>query len=260
MRPEQTAAVPRQTLHDFFSRTLEPALFKDYCPNGLQVEGAGQVSMLVTGVTASLRFLEAAEQAGADAVLVHHGWFWRGEDACLVGAKMARLKVMIRAEMSLFAYHLPLDAHPELGNNVQLANQLGWSVAGRAGRDGLVFYTDLTDAISARQLTRKLTGRLGQKPLIVGEHAGLESPALKRIAWCTGGAQDAIDTAIELGADAYLSGEISERTTHIAREAGLLYVSAGHHATERFGVQALGEHAARALGVQHRFIDDPNPV
>ena len=170
----QAAGVSRKVLDEFFSRTLEPGQFKDYCPNGLQVEGTGRIRRLVTGVTASLRFLQAAEQAGADAVLVHHGWFWRGEDPCLVGAKMARLKVIMRANINLFAYHLPLDAHPVLGNNAQLADQLGWSVSGRAGRDNLVFYTDLTKAVGAPQLSRKLTSRLGRKPLLVGSHAGLQ--------------------------------------------------------------------------------------
>ncbi len=256
----QTAGVSRQVLQDWFTRVLEPERFKDYCPNGLQVEGADRVRLLVTGVTASLRFLQAARLAGADAVLVHHGWFWRGEDPCLVGARMARLKLMVQAQMNLFAYHLPLDAHPVLGNNVTLARELGWSVDGRAGPDDLVFFADLKKPVSAPQMSRLLARRLGQKPLVVGEHRGQTEPSLKRIAWCTGGAQDAIDVAIGLGADAYLSGEISERTTHIAREAGLLYFAAGHHATERFGVQALGEQAGRELGVRHQFIDDPNPV
>lgn len=259
-RVEQPRSVERSALLAWFDETLQPGHFHDYCPNGMQVQGRGEIRRLVTGVTASLRFLQAAAASGADAVLVHHGWFWRGEDPCLVGAKLARVQATVSAELSLFAYHLPLDAHPLHGNNVQLAERLGWAISGRAGRDELVFYTDLDRPLSQAQLTRRIASKLGRKPLVVGEHASAQTPGLTRIAWCTGGAQDAIDTAIELGADAYISGEVSERTTHTAREAGLLYFAAGHHATERFGVQALGAAASARFGIEHLFIDDPNPV
>ena len=253
------SGVSRTQLQAWLDATLRPDEFQDYCPNGLQVQGAEQINHLVMGVTASLRFLRAAAKAGADAVLVHHGWFWRGEDPRLVGLKHQRLEALMGAQINLFAYHLPLDAHPDHGNNVQLAHQLGWPVHGRAGPGELVFYADLATPMSPDQLKRLLSKRLGQKPLLVGSIEGSDK-SLSRVAWCTGGAQDYIDTAIDLGADAFISGEISERTTHIAREAGLIYAAAGHHATERFGVQALGQAAADELGLTCEFIDDPNPA
>ena len=252
--------VERAELMAWLQHTLQPEQFHDYCPNGLQVQGRARIGRLISGVTASARFIAAATAAGADAILVHHGWFWRGEDPCVVGIRHDRMKALLHADINLIAYHLPLDAHPQLGNNVQLAGRLGWPVSGRAGRDDLVFYADLERSVDAASLSRLLARSLGRKPLMVGEHAGLGAAAIRRIAWCTGGAQDAIDVAIDLGADVYVSGEISERTTHIAREAGLLYYAAGHHATERYGVQALGEAAASAFGIEHEFIDDPNPV
>lgn len=254
------SGVSRAELQAWLNETLQPEGFKDYCPNGLQVQGSERISHLVAGVTASLQFLRAAKAAGADAVLVHHGWFWRGEDPRLIGLKYARLEVLMSAQINLFGYHLPLDAHPEHGNNAQLAERLGWPVSGRAGPGELVFYADLEHPISVDQLGRLLGKRLGQKPLLVGRTGEPSDKRLSRLAWCTGGAQDYIETAIEIGADAFISGEISERTTHTAREAGLVYAAAGHHATERFGVQALGEAAADALGLTYEFIDDPNPA
>lgn len=235
---------------------LEPQGFEDYCPNGVQVEGTRPIRRLVSGVTASLALIEAAIDAQADAIVVHHGLFWRGDDPRLVGPRRARIAALLESGVHLLAYHLPLDAHPRVGNNAQLARVLGWKVAGRGSRHGLLAWTDLRRAIDATGLAALCYERLGQAPLVVGR---LERP-LRRIAWCTGAAQDALDEAVALGADAYLSGEISERTTHLAREAGVVYVAAGHHATERFGVQALGAALAGTLGLEHRFIDDPNPV
>jgi dinuclear metal center YbgI/SA1388 family protein len=243
-------------LSAFFEKTLGASAFADYCPNGLQVEGERPVQRLVSGVTASAALLEQAAAAGADALLVHHGWFWRGEDPRLVAVKGARVRSVMKAGMHLFAYHLPLDVHPELGNNAQLAVALGWRVDARAGEHGLVNLHDLPAPSTARALSARLRKALGRAPLAVGD---LERP-LSRIAWCTGAAQDMLEQAIAAGADAFVSGEISERTTHLAREAGVVYFAAGHHATERYGVQALGEHAARVLGIAHRFIDDENPV
>ena len=203
--------VERAELMAWLQRTLEPERFHEYCPNGLQVQGRAKITRLVSGVTASARFIDAAAAAGAEAILVHHGWFWRGEDPCVVGIRHARMAAILRADINLIAYHLPLDAHPELGNNVRLADRLGWPVTGRAGRDGLVFYADLGSAVDAASLARLLTRRLDHEPLMVGAHAALQAKAIRRIAWCTGGAQDAIDVAIDLGAAVYISGEISER-------------------------------------------------
>jgi dinuclear metal center YbgI/SA1388 family protein len=240
----------------WFDTLLGSDRFKDYCPNGLQVEGRGRIRKLVCGVTASLALIEAAAASGADALLVHHGWFWRGEDPRLTGLKGARARALIESGMHLFAYHLPLDVHPELGNNAMLGARLGWTVEGRGGQDGLISWYGFKTPQNTAAIARHLTRKLGQKPLAVG---ALDRP-VGRIAWCTGAAQDMIETAAALGADAFVSGEISERTTHAARELGISYFAAGHHATERFGVQALAARAADELGLTHQFIDDPNPV
>jgi dinuclear metal center YbgI/SA1388 family protein len=214
------------------------------------------VRRIVSGVTASEALLRAAIDAGADAVLVHHGYFWRGEDARVVGTRRRRLGLLLAADVNLFAYHLPLDVHPELGNNAQLARVMGWQTGGRFGDDGIGCWADLPRAGTAASLAAAIARRLGRRPLAVG---ALDRP-VTRVAWCTGAAQDLLEAAIDAGADAFVSGEISERTTHLAREAGVIYLCAGHHATERYGVQALGEHAARHFGLEHRFVDDPNPV
>jgi dinuclear metal center YbgI/SA1388 family protein len=240
----------------WFETLLEPGRFSDYCPNGLQVEGRRPIRRLVSGVSASLALIEAAAARHADALVVHHGWFWRGESPCLTGVKGARLRALLDHGMHLFAYHLPLDVHPEVGNNAQLGRRLGWSTDGRAGPDGLIAWHDLKQPRQANGIAGSLNRRLARKPLMVGR---LER-TIHRIAWCTGAAQDMIEAAAACGADAFVSGEIAERTTHLARELGIVYLAAGHHATERYGVQALGERAARELGLSHEFIDDPNPV
>ncbi|MGE0804605.1 MAG: Nif3-like dinuclear metal center hexameric protein [Burkholderiaceae bacterium] len=239
-----------------FEEILGASRFSDYCPNGLQVEGERPIRRLVSGVTASAELIRAAQAAGADALLVHHGYFWRGEDPRLIGIKAERLRLLFGAGLHLFAYHLPLDVHPQLGNNAQLAQRLGWRIDGVIGAQGLIAAHQLPQPATVESLNRLLARRLGRRPLAVGD---LRRP-LRRIAWCTGAAQDLLQEAIDAGADAFISGEISERTTHLAREAGVVYVAAGHHATERFGVQALGAHVAKRFGIEHRFIDDDNPV
>jgi len=222
----------------------------------MQVEGRADVRRLVCGVTASLALVRAAAARDADAILVHHGWFWRGEDPRVIGTRRERLATLLDAGLSLFAYHLPLDVHPELGNNVQLARQLGWPAGETVGRDTLLRVAALPAPCSALDLEGSLRAALGRTPLLVGD---LERP-IRRIAWCTGAAQDLLQRAIDAGADAFVSGEITERTTHLAREAGVVYASAGHHATERFGVQALGAEVAARFGIEVVFVDDPNPV
>jgi dinuclear metal center YbgI/SA1388 family protein len=248
--------VSANTLGDWLDTTLEASRFKDYCPNGLQAEGTRPIRRLICGVTASLALLKAARAARADAVLVHHGWFWRGEDPRLIGTQRARVRELIDSGLHLFAYHLPLDAHPELGNNAQLARALGWQTDGRCGDYDLVSWHVLARPARPSAIAARLKRRLGRAPLAVG---ALDQP-IRRIAWCTGAAQDMIVEASRAGADAFVSGEVSERTTHLARELGMTYFAAGHHATERFGVQALAQAAAKALGFEQRFIDDPNPV
>lgn len=239
-----------------FEEILGASRFADYCPNGLQVEGDRPIGRIASGVTASRAFVQAAIDDGADALLMHHGWFWRGEDPRVVGTRRERLRLVLGAGVHLFAYHLPLDAHPRLGNNAQFGAAMGWSVDGRTGENELIAWHDLPEPAHCAELATRLEARLHRRPLAVG---ALERP-IRRIAWCTGAAHDWLEQAIDAGADAYVSGEIAERTTHLAREAGVVYLAAGHHATERFGVQALGRHVAERLRIEHRFVDDENPV
>lgn len=235
---------------------LEIGRFSDYCPNGLQVEGGRPVRRLASGVTASRAFIEAAVARGADALLVHHGYFWKGEDARVTGMKRERLRLLLSHDVSLLAYHLPLDAHPELGNNAQLARRLDLRVEGPLREDGIGLAGSLPETLGGEALAERLESALGRAPLWV---AG--GPArIRRVGWCTGAAQGYIEQAAALGLDAYISGEISEQTVHVAREAGIHYFAAGHHATERDGAHALGERLANVFGLQHEFIDIENPV
>ncbi|HEC15185.1 MAG TPA: Nif3-like dinuclear metal center hexameric protein [Sedimenticola sp.] len=245
-------------LETYCNTLLRVDAFADYCPNGLQVDaGGGEVRRLVSGVSASLALIEAAAGAGADALLVHHGYFWKGEPAPLRGVKGRRIRALIQSGISLLAYHLPLDAHPELGNNRQLADRLGFSGAGPAEDEGgLIWRVDLEQPLEAGELLARISRGLGREP----QHIPAGEGPLRRIGWCTGAAQDAIETAAALGLDAFVTGEISERTVHLARELGVHFFAAGHHATERFGVRALGEHLAGRFSLEHRFIDIPNPA
>lgn len=238
---------------------LQPARFADYCPNGLQVQGRAEVRHIVSGVTASEALIDAAIAEGADAILVHHGYFWKGESPVVTGMKRRRLAKLLAHDISLLAYHLPLDAHPLLGNNAQLASRLGLR------REGPLFPADaravgdiglLAAAMTADALSAHIANVLGRVPL----HIEGGPREIRRVAWCTGGAQGFIEQAIAMGADAYLSGEISEPTVHAARESGIHYFALGHHASERYGAQALGQWCASELGLSHRFIDIDNPA
>ena len=244
----------RNELAGYLDRLLDCGRFRDYCPNGLQVEGRAGIRRIVCGVSASLTLLQAALAADADAVLVHHGWFWRGEDGRVTGIRRARLKTLLENDLSLFAYHLPLDAHAEFGNNAQLARRMGWTVDGRFAEQDVGFLGRTTG--TAGGLADRLALELGRLPLLVGDPAR----AVERIAWCSGGAQGYFEQAIAAGADVYVSGEISEQTTHLARESGVPYIAAGHHATERYGVQALAAHLAERFGIDCRFVDIDNPA
>lgn len=250
--------VNRDDFAKYLDQTLDINRFRDYCPNGLQVEGRSLIKTLVTGVTANVALIEAAVDAKADAILVHHGYFWRGENPCVVGPKQRRLKLLLLHDINLFAYHLPLDMHPELGNNAQLAKQLGLVANGHFGEDGLGWLGGpAEDAVrTVGDLARIIEAHLGRTPLVIGDPTQL----LGRVGWCTGAAQNFLGDAIAAGAATYLSGEISESTVHLAREAGVAYIACGHHATERYGVQALGTHLAEHFGIQHRFIEIANPV
>lgn len=254
-------AVSLAELHSTIDSLLRTEQFKDYAPNGLQVEGRAEVRKIVTGVTASRGLIEAAIDAQADAILVHHGYFWRGEDQAIVGIKKRRIELLLQHEMSLLAYHLPLDAHGEFGNNVQLGRRLGLIETGDLGRQnnhplGLVGRLEV--AMSAADFAALIGARLGREPLCIEADDG--AALIQTVAWCTGAAQGFIERAVDAGVDAYLSGEISEPTVHIARESGVHYFGAGHHATERYGVQALAEHLQSLFDIEHEFIDIDNPV
>ena len=248
--------IDREQLTTHLRDFLRADDYEDYGPNGLQVQGRARIHRVVSGVTASLALIERAALEGADAILVHHGWFWRGEDPRIVGQKHKRLAALMAADINLFAYHLPLDAHPQVGNNAQLAVRMGWQVDGRFGKQDLGWLGTAPKQALLADLTGELGRMLGREPLLVGDAAA----PVGRLAWCTGAAQGWIEQAYAAGADTYISGEISEPTAHFAREMGLAYLACGHHATERYGVQALGEYLARNLGVEHCFIDIDNPA
>lgn len=246
----------RSELEGYLNRLLEVGKFEDYCPNGLQVEGRDEISGIVTGVTASLELIQRAAGHHADAILVHHGYFWRGDDPRLVGTRKRRVAELLARDINLFAFHLPLDAHPELGNNARLGAQLEIAVDGWFGGQSVGAYGTLAAPLALGAFARAVQTRLGRAPLVVGDPAR----TVQRVAWCTGAAQGYLEEAAALGVDAYLSGEVSEHTVHLARESGVAFLAAGHHATERYGIQALGEHLAARFGIEHRFIDIPNPV
>jgi dinuclear metal center YbgI/SA1388 family protein len=251
--------VQREQLTDYLDTLLNVAAFDDYCPNGLQVEGRAEISNIIGGVTASQALINAAILNGADTLLVHHGYFWKGEDPRVVGMKHRRLMSLLDAGINLLAYHLPLDAHPELGNNAQLAGLLGLRTTGSFGSGhgpdiGLI--GEVTTPITGEAFAKLLTARLGRTPLYIPGKEGV----IRTIAWCSGAAQGFTEQAAGLGVDAYLTGEISENTVHEARELGIHFFSAGHHATERGGVQALGAHLAEKYGISFRFEDIDNPV
>ena len=246
----------RIELESYLNQYLDVARFRDYCPNGLQVEGRAEVASIVTGVTASLDLLRAAAERGADTVLVHHGYFWRGEDPRITGTRRERIALILKHDINLFAFHLPLDAHAEVGNNIQLARKMDLPYTGRFGEQDLGAHGTFDVPVTLRDLARRCEERLGRVPQVVGD----ETKPVSRVAWCTGAAQGYLEDAVRLGVDAYISGEISEQTVHLARESGVAYIGAGHHATERFGVQALGAHLAARFGIAHEFVDIPNPV
>jgi dinuclear metal center YbgI/SA1388 family protein len=243
-------------LRDYTASLLQTALFKDYCPNGLQVEGRAEVRRIATGVTASQQVLDAAVAWGADAILVHHGYFWRGEEAAITGIRKRRLARLLSNDVSLLAYHLPLDAHHELGNNARLGKLLGIAEHGRFGEQGIACHGELASAQALAQFAARIGEVLQRTPQVIGD----ATANISKVAWCSGGGQAYFEAAIAQGVDAFISGEASEQSFHLAQESGVAFIAAGHHATERLGIQALGEHLAARFGLEHRFFDQDNPV
>lgn len=243
-------------LNIYLKDILQPARFNDYCPNGLQVEGRSEVRHIVTGVTASQALIDEAVKRNADAILVHHGYFWRGEAPEIVGIKKRRIQTLLQHDMSLFAYHLPLDAHPQFGNNVMLGRQLGLEIEAWLDDRQMIAKATLAQPLSPAQFAEHVGDTLGRAPQLVTSTRSL----VQTVAWCTGAAQQYIDVAIAADVDIFISGEISEQTVHAVRESHTAYIAAGHHATERYGIQALGDHLANQFGLEHTFVDIDNPV
>ncbi|NIF84222.1 Nif3-like dinuclear metal center hexameric protein [Comamonas sp. Tr-654] len=249
-------SIERNTLLSVFNGLLQPERFKDYGPNGLQVEGKSEIRRIVSGVTASRALIEAAIEAGADAIFVHHGLFWRGMDGRITGWLKERIRLLLAHDINLFAYHLPLDAHAELGNNAQLGARLGVQGQAAFGDQNLGWLADV-DFADAAALAEHVQSLLGRKVTLAGLQ---DHRPIRKLAWCTGGAQGFFESAIAAGADAYITGEISEPQMHVAREMGVSFIAAGHHATERYGAPAVAAHVARECGLEHRFIDIDNPA
>ena len=245
----------RQHLIKILDDLLHPELFKDYAPNGLQVEGKSEISRIVTAVSATQNVLDQALALKADALLVHHGWFWRGENPALVATKYRRLKTLMSGEINLIAYHLPLDAHATLGNNAQMAQLLAATDVAQGGENNFI-WTGLVPPISVQTLASHLEKCLNRSPLVLGD----QTKTVSRLAWCSGAAEDFFEDAIAMGAEAYISGEATERTTHLAREMHVPFLVCGHHATERLGIKALSDWLSENHGLECIFVDDKNPI
>jgi dinuclear metal center YbgI/SA1388 family protein len=241
----------------YLDKLLQPSLYQDYCPNGLQVEGQSEVHRIVTGVSLTERLIDVALERQANAILVHHGLFWHKESYAVVGIKKQRLAKLINNAINLYAYHLPLDNHATLGNNIQLAKKLDIVVDGQLSQQNLVWFGHFANPINIDELEHKITNKLGRKPQIF---TASDSQQIKTVAWCTGGADSFFMEAIKLGVDAYISGEVSEPIPALAYEGGVSYIAAGHYATERYGIMALGEYISQELQIPTEFIELYNPV
>jgi len=245
---------------DYCNDLLRINEFRDYCPNGLQVEGRAQINKIICGVTASQALIDAAIERKADAILVHHGYFWKNEEAVITGIKRKRIQSLLENGISLIAYHLPLDAHGELGNNITLAQKLGLQIEGvveEGSAKGLLWNGVLENGLSASDFSSQIEKCLSRAPMHLPDSS---NKRIQKIAWCTGGAQHYIEEAAAMGMDAYVSGEVSEQTFHLAKELDIHYFAAGHHATESYGVQSLASHLADKFDLQTEFVDIPNPV
>ncbi|HEZ0802268.1 Nif3-like dinuclear metal center hexameric protein [Neisseria meningitidis] len=248
--------VLRRDFLTWCNETLQTALFKDYAPNGLQVEGREYIGKIVTSVTASRAAIDFAADQKADLLLVHHGMFWKNELPTITGWKKERIAALLDNDINMAAYHLPLDAHPELGNNAQLAEKLGFTVERRFGEQNLLNSGSLKQVKTLGALAAHIETVLQRKPVVIGK----SEREIRRVAWCSGGAQGFFQTAIDEGVDLYLTGEISEAQYHLANETGTAFISAGHHATERYGVRALAESAAEVFGLEVCHFDENNPA
>ena len=249
----------RQELVNVLNTWLQPDQFKDFGPNGLQVEGRESIQVVVTGVTASLALINAAIEAKADAIVVHHGLFWRGQTGTITGWMRQRLGRLIESNTNLLAYHLPLDAHPELGNNAQLAKHLGLQLESQCGDQNLLAIGRKAqgDWASAQDLAQHVTKALGRQVVL---ETGSQQGPIRKLAWCTGGAQSYFEAAISQGVDAFITGEISEPQAHYARECGVAFLACGHHATERYGVQRLAQAIATQFAIQTEYFELHNPI
>jgi dinuclear metal center YbgI/SA1388 family protein len=265
----------RDSLTGAFNALLQPERFKDYGPNGLQVEGKAEVKLIVSGVTASLALIDAAIAHGADAIFVHHGLFWRGQDGRVVGWMKQRLQKLLAHDINLYAYHLPLDAHPTLGNNAQLGKVLGFTPLGSLAQEGSapagsrfgeqdLGWLGTTPLHTLGELVAHVRAQMGRQVISVIPNGfsdvDIHKLAIKKVAWCTGGAQGYFESAIAAGADVFITGEISEPQAHYAREMGVAYIACGHHASERYGAPAVAAHISHELGIAHTFIDIDNPA
>lgn len=249
--------VQRQEILQWCDTTLQTQFFKDYAPNGLQVEGVENISRIVTAVTASRAAIEFAVQQKAEMLLVHHGMFWKSEPITITGWKKQRIATLLQHQINMVAYHLPLDAHPKLGNNACLAEKMAWQVERVLGEQNLLNIGKLPEKQQIlSQVAQQIEQVSGRKPTVIGD----PNKKVQKIAWCTGGAQGFFQQAIDEGVDLYVSGEISESQYHLANETGVAYISAGHHATERYGIQALGQALAAQFGLDYYFFDEANPA
>jgi dinuclear metal center YbgI/SA1388 family protein len=249
----------QQQLLQAFDALLQPERFRDYGPNGLQVEGKPEVRRIVSGVTASRALIEAAIADGADAIFVHHGLFWRGQDGRVTGWMKQRLKLLLAHDINVFAYHLPLDAHAEFGNNAQLGRQLGLAADASFGEQDLGFIGARIDGATFAD-AKSLAAHVDSALRVTSRWIDGGRAPIRRVAWCTGGAQGYFEAAIAAGADAFITGEMSEPQAHYARECGVTFVACGHHASERYGAPAVAAHVAGEFGLEHRFIDIDNPA
>ncbi|MDP8080098.1 Nif3-like dinuclear metal center hexameric protein [Phocoenobacter skyensis] len=242
---------------------LNSNAINDYAPNGLQIEGKQNIQKIVTGVTATLPLIEEAIKRNADAILVHHGYFWKNESPCIRGMKGKRIKQLLVNNINLYGYHLPVDIHPELGNNAQLAQKLG--ITNLQGLEdspySIPVYGELETPITAVALAKRIEKVLHRTPILCDEFiTDYPQKLIKTVGLCTGGGQNYIDLAAQKGVDAFITGEISEQTTHSAREQGIYFFAAGHHATERDGIKAVGEWLAQEYQLDVEFIDIDNPA